>query len=101
MKQKTSLLLSNSNRGKKKDLFRAGTFACLMGKNQKTTTESLFWRELGGHRKIYFRLESNGQLELMGHIASPEEISILCRELERKLVQEYEVRRICTDCELS
>ena len=97
MKQKTS---PRTDRGKN-HLFRAEPFACLVGKNQTAETKGLFWRELGGHRKIYFRLESNGQLELMGHIASLEEISILCRELERKLAQEYEVRRICTDYELS
>ncbi len=55
------------------------------------------WRDLGGHLRARFRLDKNGQLDLVAVIGHQQEISKLCKELEKQLSREFEVYQKCSN----
>ena len=50
------------------------------------------WRELGGFYKIFYRLSSEGHIELKGKINLIDDLNLLCKNLAQRLNQEFEIQ---------
>ena len=56
-------------------------------------TDRYKWRELGGYFRVYFRLQADGQLDIIGKIRSCAEIQPLCDTLAKQLCREFALHK--------
>ncbi len=60
---------------------------------QKSLFSKHRWREIDDKYQIYFQLQSDGNIEVIGKIKAKKDIPEICSTLAKRLGQEFEVKK--------